>query len=63
MENRRLLVTISVLTAVNFTLAHARTFYVAPSGDDGHSGAIELPPRAVGSSVITLSPSSKTGLG
>ena len=43
MGNGRLRVVLLALTAMSVTAAHGRTFYVAPSGDDGHSGALESP--------------------
>ena len=47
MKNGRLLIAILAMTAVNVAVAHARTIYVAPIGEDGNSGALESPLRTI----------------
>ncbi len=47
MKNRWLCVAIPIVIAMNLTVAHARTFHVAPNGDDGNSGAFESPLRTI----------------
>ena len=41
------LIAISAMTAMGLGAAHARTLHVAPSGDDGNSGAPESPLRTI----------------
>lgn len=47
MGNRPLFIVISAMAAMNLALAQARTLHVAPSGDDGNSGALDSPFRTL----------------